>query len=138
MGVTQSRAAVLLATGILGACSPPHDVAGLAGTYVMSKTWNADTLVLRADGHWVRRFKAEDKPVAVDSGPWFLARDARSVGLRAFPKRWAFVHDLMGDTTEGRVLTRPAMLSLTVRRSWRGTVRLGWYPEWDWWYVRVD
>ena len=140
MSARSSRAsgtAALLAAALLCACSPPRDVAGLSGTYVMSKPWNADTLVLRADGRYVRRFKAEDAPQAVDSGAWFLTRGAGYVGLRAFPKRWAFVHDLMGDTTNGRVLTTPTMLSLSVRLSWRGVVRLGWYPEFNWWYVRV-
>lgn len=105
----------------------------------MTKTWNADTLQLRADGRWVRRFKADDAPAVTDSGTWFLTSGARLVGLKAFPKRWAFVHDLMGDTTSGRVLTVPVTLSLTVSRArlGMGALRLGWHPEFDWWYVRI-
>lgn len=130
---------LVLVAAMAEACATPSDTAGLVGTYVMSKTWNQDTLRLRADGRWVRRFHAEDQPAVTDSGAWFLSRGARSVGLRQFPKRWAFVHDLMGDTTQGRVLTAPVTLSLTISRArWgMGRLRLGWHPEFDWWYVRV-
>lgn len=120
-----------------GACAPPRDVAGLAGTYVMNQDPHADTLVLRADGRYVRHFKAPNAPLAVDSGAWTISRDARHVGLRAFPKRWTFGHDAMFDTTQGRAFTVPMPVGFSVNRSLMGTVRLGWYPDWGWWWVRV-
>jgi len=122
-------------------CALPKDTAGLAGTYVMSKTWAADTLHLRADGHYVRTFRdLRDSSVALtvtDSGSWFLTRNHRSIGLKRFPPRWAFVHDLKGDTTHGKVLEMPRTLSLTIQHSWRGTLRLAWHPEFGWWFFRV-
>jgi len=122
------------------ACSPPRDAAGLAGTYAASQTkWGAtDTLWLRANGSYRRTFKADDGEPVSDSGSWFISRDKRTVALKGYPPRWRFVHDLMGDTTNGRVLEEPRTISLTIRRSWRGTVRLGWRPEFNWWYVRTD
>ena len=121
-------------------CSPPSDVAGLAGTYVASQTtWGAtDTLRLRADGRYVRTYKAEAGAAVSDSGGWFVSRDKRAVALKGYPPRWSFVHDLMGDTTNGRILEVPRTISLTLDRSWRGTVRLGWRPEFGWWYVRTQ
>ena len=139
----RSMVIALLATvtTLTAACALPNDMPGLAGTYVMSKTWAADTLHLRADGHYVRTFRdLRDSAVAptfTDSGSWFLTRNHRSVGLKRFPPRWAFVHDLMGDTTRGKVLEMPRTLSLTVQHSWRGMLRLAWHPEFGWWFVRV-
>ena len=128
-------------TTLVAGCALPNDMAELAGTYVMSKTWAADTLHLRADGHYVRTFRdLRDSAVAptfTDSGSWFLTRNHRSVGLKRFPPRWAFVHDLKGDTTGGKILEMPRTLSLTIQQSWRGTLRLAWHPEFGWWFVRV-
>lgn len=129
--------AIVLAWLVAG-CTPPRDPAGLAGTYVAHQTnWGAvDTLRLSADARYVRTYKADEGVPVTDSGSWFLSRDKRTVALKAYPPRWRFVHDLMGDTTNGRILEEPRIISLTIGRSWRGTVRLGWRPEWGWWYDR--
>ncbi|MDA1080818.1 MAG: hypothetical protein O2973_03920 [Gemmatimonadetes bacterium] len=127
----------LLALLTIGACSPPRDVSGLAGTYVMNQTPHADTLVLSADGRYVRWFKMLNGPAATDSGSWTLSPEGERIGLREFPKRWAFGHDLVGDTTQGRILEVPINITLTVTRRVWGTVRLGWYPEQGWWFVRI-
>ena len=128
-------------TTLIVGCALPNDMTGVSGTYVMSMKWAADTLHLRAGGHYVRTFRdLRDSVVAptfIDSGSWFLTRDRRSVGLKRFPPRWEFVHDLMGDTTRGKVLQMPRTVSLTIRQSWRGTLRLTWHPEFGWWFVRV-
>lgn len=126
-----------LLAAALAACSIPHDMAGIAGVYVMSQKRASDTLRLTADGRYTRTYRVDDEPAVVDSGRWFLSRDARLVGLRDYPRRWAFVHDLMSDTTRGRLLTRPSSLALTVERSRLGALRLGWHSDWGWWYLRV-
>ncbi|HYV97367.1 MAG TPA: hypothetical protein VE967_07950 [Gemmatimonadaceae bacterium] len=110
----------------------------ISGTYIMSKTFNADTLRLLADGRYSRTFVAPGKASVTDTGAWFLSRDRTLVGLRNYPKRWAFVHDLMGDTTNGRVLAIPSTVGLRVSRTWYGRRRLGWYPEFGWFYVRSN
>ena len=139
----RTMAVALLTTinSLVAGCALPKDMTGVAGTYVMSKTWAADTLHLRADGHYVRTFRdlreSAVAPTVTDSGSWFLTRNHRSVGLKRFPPRWAFVHDLKGDTTRGKVLEMPRTLSLTIQHSWRGTLRLAWHPEFGWWFVRV-
>lgn len=104
-------------------------MAGLAGVYVMSQKSAADTLRLQADGRYTRTYRVDDEPAVVDSGRRFLSKNARLVGLRDYPRRWAFVHDLMSDTTGGRVLTRPSSIALTVERSPLGALRLGWHCD---------
>jgi hypothetical protein len=121
---------------IVISCSAPKAPSELAGVYVMNQTQAADTLWLRGDNRWVRRYHQRNF-FAADSGPWFLASKGRMVGLREFPKRWAFVHDAFFDTTKGRVLVTPTTLGLTIERSWLGKRRLGWHPDWGWWYERV-
>lgn len=58
------------------------------------------------------------------------------IGLQNFPKRWPFVHDLMGDR-KGLALLVPTTLALTIERSYFGKVRLGWHSDWGWWYDRL-
>jgi hypothetical protein len=127
----------VLAAACATACAGDVTVDRLAGAYVMTKDWNADTLHLYKDGRYTRTFAAPGKPVMTDSGKWFLSRDKKKVGLLNYPKRWAFVHDLMGDTTQGRVLTVPTTVGLWVEHSWNRQPRLAWYPEFGWRYRRV-
>ena len=127
---------LVLATLGLAACTKPRDVAALAGTYVMHQSLAADTLHLRADGRYVRAYRKAGAATMVDSGRWFLTNNKKMVGLRDYPRRWAFVHDLMGDPN-GLALTRPATLALTVERGRFGRLRLGWHSEFGWWYERI-
>jgi hypothetical protein len=135
-GALFARAVSLVIAGILFACASEPTALSLAGAYVMSRNANADTLFLRAGGVYRRSFHGPNG-LAIDSGRWTLSRDHRMVILRDFPKRWAFVHDLMGDTTNGRVLTRPGTVGLTLSRSWTGKTRLDWYPEFAWRFERT-
>ena len=128
--------AFTLAAYGLTACSGPRDMNAVAGTYVMHQKWAADTLRLQANGHYVRTYKSDNEPRATDSGRWFLSRNRRLVGLRDFPKRWPFVHDLMGDP-KGAALLQPSTVALTVERSRLGKLRLGWHSSFGWWYDRI-
>jgi hypothetical protein len=127
---------VLLACTLSG-CSMPRDMKDIAGTYVMHAKWAADTLRLRTDGRYVRTYHKEQEPIATDSGRWFLSRSRRLVALRDFPKRWAFVHDLMNDR-KGLALLQPTTLALTIERSRLGKMRLGWHTQFGWWYDRLS
>ena len=120
---------------IAGACSRV-DAASLAGRYAMTTAVATDTLELRADGRYSRRYFGREA-TATDSGRWFLTKDARLVGLRDFPKRHAFVHDRMFDTTKGRALATPTTVALTIERSMSGTVNLGWHSDWGWTFKRM-
>jgi hypothetical protein len=128
-------AAVAIAYVIAG-CDKPSDVKGLAGTYVMAVWGVHDTLQLRVDGRYVRTLAGNDKHATTDSGGWFVASHGKAVALREYPKRIPFVHDLMNDP-KGTKLLIPSMVSLTVARSWKGALRLEWYPSFGWSYVRV-
>ncbi|CAN5521105.1 hypothetical protein BH09GEM1_BH09GEM1_25070 [soil metagenome] len=119
------------------ACSLPKDMNDVAGTYVMHQRWAADTIRLRADGHYVRTFQRDHETAARDSGRWFLSKNRRLVALRDFPKRWPFVHDLMTDA-KGLALLQPTTLALTIERSRLGKRRLGWHSQFGWWYDRLS
>lgn len=125
----------LVALG-LSACSAPKDMGAVAGTYVMHQKWAADTIRLRADGRYVRVYRNQKDPAVSDSGRWFLSRNRRLVALRDFPKRWPFVHDLMGDP-KGLALLQPTTLALSVEHSRTGKLRLGWHSSFGWWYDRI-
>lgn len=114
-------------------CDNPSDVKGLAGTYVMAASSGIDTLRLRADGRYVRTLRKGNGSVTTDSGGWFVASHGTAVGLRDYPKRLPFVHDLQGDP-KGVKLLVPRLQSLTVGRSWKGRLRLEWYPSFGWSY----
>ena len=104
----------------------------------MHPSLHADTLVLRPDGRYVRRFRAENRPVAVDSGGWFVTTNHKLVALRGFPKRWVWVHDCMGVPPEKcTAVNEPNGLALTIERSWRGERRLGWHSSFGWYYSRI-
>jgi hypothetical protein len=122
------------------ACAGEVSRERIVGTYVMhpfGNTDNADTLRLRADGRYIRTFAPQAKASAVDSGAWLLSKDNRMVTLRDLPKRWAFVHDLMGDTTQGRVLLRPQSIGLAIGSNWKGTRTLEWYAFSGWTFKRI-
>lgn len=125
----------LLVCTMLG-CAKPSDMKGLAGTYVMA-VWDAnDTLRLRDDGRYVRSLTDHNRKSTTDSGPWFVANHGAAVALRDYPKRIPFVHDLRNDP-KGEKLLIPSIVSLTIARSWKGTLRLEWYPSFGWSYARV-
>ena len=126
--------ALLLSSAV--SCSLPRTMPELAGTYVMHKDYAADTLVLRADGRYVRWYRKGDIAAVVDSGAWVLSNHATAVALRDYKKRWRFVHDCMY-SLECKELTQPATLALTIERSRWGTFRLGWHSGFGWWYSRI-
>ena len=134
-------APLLLVTMGIVACSLPKDTKSLAGTYVMHLEQRAaDTLVLRADGRYVRRYRAnEDTTASIDSGSWFLSKNGKLVALRNFPKRWRWIHDCMYTGMVCKALTEPTMLALTLERSHLGfgKFRLGWHSDFGWWYTPV-
>ena len=117
-------------------CDNPSDVKGLAGTYVMAMWGATDTLWLRADGRYVRTLRDRHDSVTTDSGGWFVASRGTAVGLRDYPKRIPFVHDLQSDP-KGLKLREPHIVSLTVGRNWKGRLRLEWYPGFGWSYERA-
>jgi hypothetical protein len=121
----------------LCACTAEVTTVSLAGTYAMDSDQIADTLMLFADGRYARSFVPANAPPATDTGAWFLSRDGRTVGLRRFPKRRAFGHDYMFDTTGGRVFTEPASLALTIEHSLTRRTLLVWNPLLGWEYRRV-
>lgn len=108
----------------------------VAGTYVMHQHSAADTLWLNANGTYVRSYHASNEPRVKDTGRWFLSRNHKLVALRDFPKRWAFVHELMNDR-KGTALLQPTTLALTIERSRLGKFRLGWHSAFGWWYDRI-
>ena len=116
-------------------CERPQTREQLAGTYVMSNSAAGHTAPrrrwycrARIDGR--RTDRDRHRPLRPFEGP----EARRAPGL---PKRWAFVHDLMGDTTNGAILTRPSTLALTVEhpgfvgRGSAGACTSGW------WYSRL-
>lgn len=121
-----------------GACEREVTHAELAGVYAISRGAPADTLRLFADGRWVRTFAEPNTQATVDSGPWFLSRDAQTVGLRQFPQRRFWGHDVMFDTTQGRVFATPATVALRIRRAPLRKLRLDWKPEFGWTYARSE
>lgn len=129
-------ALALLACSLSG-CSLPNDMKSISGTYVMHAKWAADTIRLKANGHYVRTYHKDQEPLATDSGKWFLSRNRHYVALRDFPKRWAFVHDRMNDR-KGIALLQPTTLALTIERSRLGKMRLGWHSQFGWWYDRLS
>jgi hypothetical protein len=131
-----SRLVIVIVTCSVSACSAPKDMNAVAGTYVMHQHWTADTLWLKANGTYVRSYHAKNEPLVKDTGRWFLSRNHRLVALRDFPKRWAFVHDLMNDR-KGVALLQPTTLALTVERTRLGKLRLGWHSTFGWWYDRI-
>jgi hypothetical protein len=131
-----SLIAIVLSSCAAIACSAPKDMNAVAGTWVMHQKWAADTIWLRKDGRYVRFYRRDNEPAATDSGRWFLSRNRRLVALRDFPKRWAFVHDLMADR-KGVALLQPTTLALTVEHSRLGKLRLGWHTSFGWWYDRI-
>ena len=118
------------------ACSAPRNMSAVAGTYVMHQKWTADTLWLNANGTYRRSYHAANEPLVKDTGRWFLSRNHKLVALRDFPKRWAFVHDLMNDR-KGIALLQPTTFALTVEHSRLGKLRLGWHSTFGWWYDRI-
>lgn len=117
--------------------SPPTDVAGLAGTYVM--TYGTDTLRLDSAGRY-RRVQIFNTPggVHVDSGPWELMQHGRLVALRDFAQRLP-AHGTY-DPNRGwhaTDTTTRKLVALPVDATWSGKTVLGVRPEIGWRYVRV-
>lgn len=127
------HAIVAMMTVMLTACSPPTDMAGLAGTYVM--TIGIDTLRLDPSGHYTRVFGSQH---VVDRGRWTVSRNGRLVALHDLPRRWPD-HGRF-DPTEGwhaPDTTVRQTVALTIGTTWTGRIALGVQPEIDWQYLRV-
>lgn len=128
---------VLVVLLLLSGCGSA-DVESLSGTYVMHQTWNADTIVLRPDGRYVRSFRSQSAPSAVDSGAWRVTKNQKMIALHALPRRWQWVHDCMGIAPEKcTAMNEPNGLTLTIERSWYGARRLGWHSAFGWYYSRI-
>ena len=115
---------------MLTGCSAPTDMAGLAGTYVM--TIGGDTLRLDTSGRYVRVIGE-----AVDSGQWTVSEKLKMVVLHDLPRRWPD-HGRY-DPAQGWHYPDTSVrqtISLTIGTTWTGRIALGVMPEIGWNYVR--
>lgn len=117
---------------MLTGCSPPTDMADLAGTYVM--TLGADTLRLDTLGGYVRVMG-----VAIDRGEWTVSENGQFVVLHDLPRRWP-EHGRY-DPTQGwhaPDTTARQTTALTIGTTWNGSIVLGVRPEIGWKYLRLS
>lgn len=132
------RALAMIAV-LLAACSAPPDMAGLAGSYVMSI--DIDTLRLGADGTYRRTHVVLSRPprIRVDSGKWTVMLDGRLVALRDLRSRWPEHgrYDPKDGSWHSPDTSVVRTVSLTVERTWTGKLELGVRPEIGWKYVRL-
>ena len=122
---------VVVMVAMLTGCSPPTDMAGLAGTYVM--TIGGDTLRLNTSGGYVRVIGE-----AVDSGQWTVSEKFNMVVLHDLPRRWP-EHGRY-DPVQGWHAPDTSVrqtISLTIGTTWTGRIALGVLPEIGWKYVRL-
>jgi hypothetical protein len=120
----------LLVTAACARSVPPEEV---PGTYVMNRGKAADTLVVRADRMYVRRYAAPGRPMAIDSGTWSPDHVGSSpmLGFQGFPMRWE-----VETSPDGRDTARVLWL-VSAQRDARGGVRLLVDEDLDWAYIRV-
>ena len=124
---------VVMMTVMLTACSPPTDIAGLAGTYVM--TIGIDTLRLDPSGRYSRVFGSQN---VVDRGRWTVSTNGRLVALHDLPRRWP-AHGRF-DPVQGwhaPDTTVRQTVALMIGTTWTGRIALGVQPEIGWRYLRL-
>lgn len=136
----KTRHAPLVALALIqsAACAAPTDMAGLAGTYVM--TLGIDTLTLSAQGRYTRVYVLLTSPkvASVDTGRWMLSNKGRLVSLRNLTQRWP-QHGRY-DPAQGwhaADTTVRQTVGLTIDKTWTGRIVLGVRPEIGWRYVRA-
>lgn len=137
--MTPRRFVMVLGWATASACSAPHEMADVAGTYVLSI--QTDTLRLDSTGRYVRTFAQLGLPkrVAVDSGRWRLSRDRRLVALYQLPQRWpehGRYDPQTGRWHEADTAVRRTQ-ALVIESTWRGEVTLAVKPEIGWRYRRL-
>ena len=133
------QAIVLMMSVAATACSPPSDMAGLAGTYVMTIAYNTDTLRLDPSGRYTRRYVQGSSPVVpVDTGRWTVSRNGRLVQVRDLPRRWpehGRYDPVQGWHAPDTTVRQTAALSIGT--TWTGRTELGVRPEIGWRYRRL-
>ena len=132
--IRSARRALPVTAVILASCSVPASLDWVPGTYVMNRGRAADTLVVRANHSYERRYAMPGAAAVIDHGAWSVdtIEEHRYVTFEPFVARWKAETDPTGTApTSGFWPVQP-------ERTMTGAIVLNVNSDLGWEYRRIS
>lgn len=132
--IRSARRTLPVAVLILAACNVPVSQDRVPGTYVMNRGRAADTLMIRANHSYERRYSLPGSTTHVDRGTWSFdsLRAERYITFDSFPPRWH------AETRPRSWQDSRGFWPVMPERTITGGIVLGVDPDLDWEYRKVS